>query len=124
MSCNPVIRTYCQQVGRALELPRVYKRRLLDGLELELEERFSSEAGLTLETLCKNAGLPKESAAALMECVDERERTQYQMQRKLFARAAIIGLTILIVTLAAYFIHLTQYDVDHAEVRIIQSNTE
>lgn len=123
MSCNPVIRTYCQQVGKALELPRVYKRRLLDGLELELEERFSYEAELTLETLCKNAGPPKESAVALMECVGEKERTQYQMQRKLFARAAIIGLTIFIVILAAYFIHLTQYDVDHTEVRIIQSNT-
>ena len=124
MSRNPVIRAYCRQVGKALDLPRVYKRRLLDGLELELEERFSSEAGLALEVLCKNAGPPKESAAALMECVDEKERTQYQMQRKLFARVAIIGLTIFIVILVAYFTHLTQYDVDHTEIRIIQSNTE
>ncbi len=124
MQRNPVIRAYCRQVGKALDLPRAHRHRLLEGLERELEELFSSTTGLTLETLCIDVGSPEESAATLMECADEKFRTKYQMRRKLFARTAIIGLTIFIITLAAYFIHLTQYDVDHTEIRIIQSNTE
>lgn len=46
---NPVIRAYCQQVGRILEVSREHKRCLLDGLERELEERFASETKLTVE---------------------------------------------------------------------------
>ncbi len=51
MSHNPAIRAYCRQVGRALELPKTHKRHLLDGLERELEERFSDKTGLTLDAL-------------------------------------------------------------------------
>lgn len=65
MQRNPVIRAYCRQVGKALDLPRAHRHRLLEGLERELEERFSSTTGLTLETLYLNVGSPDESAAAL-----------------------------------------------------------
>jgi len=122
MSFNPVIRAYCRQVGKELELPGQHKRRLLDGLERELEERFSSDTGLTLETLCKNAGPPEESAAALMECVDENERTRYQARKKLLTRIAIIVLGAMVVAMLIYFTYMTQYDIDHTEVRIIQNS--
>lgn len=120
---NLAIRAYCQQAGKALDLPRKHKRRLLDGLERELEEQFSDKTG-TLEDLCKVAGPPEESAAELMECVNGREQAQYQIHRRLLLKNIIISLAIFMVLLAAYFIYLTQYDVDHTEVRIVQSNVE
>ena len=86
MSHDFVIRAYCRQVGKALNLPRKHKRCLLDGLKRELEEHFSDKSGLTLETLCKDAGAPEESAVALMDCVDERVRTQCWSRQKRLAR--------------------------------------
>ena len=128
MSRNPAIRAYCRQVGKALELPKVHRRRLLAGLERELEERFSSVAGLTPETLCIDAGSPEESASALMECVDAKERIQHQSQRKLLIRttftALIVFLVVLIILSATYFSYLVQYSVDHTEIKIVQSNIE
>ena len=124
MSCNPVIRAYCQQVGKALELPRIYKRRLLNGLELELEERFSSEVELTLETLCNDAGSPEESASALMECVDEKEQKKYRSRQKLFTMLIIIFLLVFAVVVIIYSAYMAQYNVDHTEIRIVQGVTE
>lgn len=128
MQRNPVIRAYCRQVGKALDLPRAHRHRLLECLERELEERFSSTTGLTLETLYLNVGSPDESAAALLECVDEKECTQYQSQRKLLIRAAfatlIVVLIALIVFSATYFSYLVQHSVDHTEIKIVQSNAE
>lgn len=120
MSRNPVIRAYCRQVGKALEVPRAHKRHLLDGLERELEERFSSEAELTLETLCRDAGSPEESASALTECVGERERTFYLSRQKLLMRIIIIALIAVIIAMVTYFSCLVQHSVDYAEVRITQ----
>lgn len=122
MSRNPVICAYCRQVGKALELPRAHKRHLLDGLERELEERFSSEMGLTLEILCKNVGPPEESATALMECVDKKELIQYRSRWKLLTRIAIIALVALTITVISYYFYAAQYEIDHTEVRIIQNN--
>jgi len=122
MSCNPVIRAYCRQVGKELELPGKHKRRLLDGLERELEERFSSDPDLTLEILCKNAGSPKESASALMECADENERTRSQARKKLLTRIAIIVLGAMVVAMIIYCAYIVQHSIDHAEVRIIQND--
>lgn len=124
MPCNPAIRAYCQQVGKALELPRIYKRRLLNGLELELEERFSSEAELTLEALCRDAGSPEESASALMECVDEKEQKKYHSRQRLLTMLLIIFLLVFAVVVSIYSAYMAQYNVDHTEIRIIQSATE
>lgn len=120
MSHNPAIQSYCQQVGKALELPRTHKRHLLDGLERELEERFSSEAGVTLETLCRDAGSPEESALALMECVGERERTFYLSRQKLLMRIIIIVLIAAIIAIVTYFSCLMKHSVNFAEVKITQ----
>lgn len=120
MSRNPVICAYCRQVGKALELPRAHKRHLLDGLERELEERFSSEAGVTLETICRDAGSPEESALALMECIGERERTFYLSRQKLLMRIIVIVLIAVIIGMVTYFSCLVQHSIDYAEVKIIQ----
>ncbi len=121
---NPPVRAYCRRVGRALELPRAHKRRLLDGLERELEERFSSEHGLTMETLCRTAGSPEEAAVVLMDGVDEKVRTQYQSQHRLLLRttlaALIVALAALVILSAIYFSYLVQHSVDHTEIRIVQ----
>ncbi|MCI8721471.1 MAG: hypothetical protein HFF74_09955 [Oscillospiraceae bacterium] len=124
MSHNFVIRAYCRQVGKALDLPRKHKRRLLDGLERELEEHFSCKSGLTLETLYKDAGSPEESAVALMDCVDERVRTQCWSRQKRLARLLITGLAALAAIIIAYYFYAAQYEVDHAEVRIVQYDFE
>ena len=128
MSRNPVIRAYCRQVGKALDLPKAHRHRLLDGLERELEERFSFMTGLTLETLCMDVGSPEESASALLECVDEKECTQYQSQRKLLIRAAfatlMVVLAALIIFSTTYFSYLVQHSVDHTEIKIVQSNAD
>ncbi len=124
MSHNPAIRAYCRQVGRALELPKTHKRHLLDGLERELEERFSDKTGLTLETLCRDAGSPEKSAAELMEGVDEEERARHQSRQKLLTRLLILGLTVLAAIAIVYYFYSAQYEIDHAEVRIIQYEIE
>lgn len=124
MSCNPVIRAYCQQVGKALELPRIYKRRLLNGLELELEERFSSEVELTLETLCSDIGSPEESASALMECVDEKEQKKFHSRQRWLTMFLIIFLFAFAVVVIMYSAYIVQYSVDHTEIRIVQFDTE
>ncbi len=124
MPRNSVIRAYCQRVGKALELPRKPKRNLLKGLEKELEDRFSSVDGLTLEALCMAVGTPEESAAALMECIDEKERIQYRTRCRRIAKFAIVGLVILSILVTAYFTYMTRYDVKYAEVKIIQNDTE
>ena len=124
MSCNPVIRAYCQQVGKTLELPRIYKRRLLNGLELELEERFSSEVELTLETLYRDIGSPEESASALMECVDKKELKKYHSQQRLLTMLLIIFLLVFVVVVIIYSAYIAQYSVDHTEIRIVQYDTE
>lgn len=124
MAHNPAIRAYCQQAGKTMELPKIQKRRLLDGLERELEEQFSNETELTLETLCKTAGPPEESAVALMECVDEKERARYHSRQRLLTRLAIIGLFAFVILLIIYCFIAVQHSIDHTEIRIIQYTTE
>lgn len=97
---------------------------MLDGLERELEEHFSCKSGLTLETLYKDAGSPEESAVALMDCVDERTRTQCRSRQKRLARLLITGLAALAAIIIAYYFYAAQYEVDHAEVRIVQYDFE
>ena len=121
---NPVIRAYCQQVGRILEVSREHKRCLLDGLERELEERFASETKLTLEMLNMSAGPPEKVAAVLMECIDDKERMHYQSRRRLYHKIVIIGLIVLVAAITVYFVYVAQYSVDHTDVRIIQSDPE
>ena len=102
MSHDFVIRAYCRQVSKALNLPRKHKRCLLDGLKRELEEHFSDKSGLTLETLCKDAG----------------------SRQKRLARLLITGLAALAAIIIAYYFYAAQYEVDHAEVRIVQYDFE
>lgn len=124
MSHNPAIRAYCRQVGRALELPKTHKRHLLDGLERELEERFSDKTGLTLETLCRDTGPPEKSATELMEGVDEKDRAQYRFRQKLLTRLLIVSLAVLVATAIIYCSYIVQHSVDYAEVRISQYDIE
>ena len=128
MPYNPVIRAYCQQVRKRLELPRSHKRRLLKGLERELEERFSSELGVTLEDLYKDAGSPEDVTMFLMEGIDEEERAQYQSKLKMRMRAVLVILVamliVLVIASATYFSYLVQHSVDHSEIRIVQDSTE
>lgn len=128
MPRNPAIRTYCQQVRRGLELPWRHKRQLLEGLERELEEQFSSAEEITAEDLYERAGSPEDVTMALMEGIDEKDRAQYRAQRKLLVRAVLVTLIAMLIVLvvgsAAYFSYLVQHGVDHIEVRVVQDGTE
>ncbi len=56
--------------------------------------------------------------------MDEEERARHQSRQKLLTRLLILGLTVLAAIAIVYYFYSAQYEIDHAEVRIIQYEIE
>lgn len=106
MTREAVIDAYCQAIGRAMELPEGRKQELLDGFRQELVERFSAQAELTEETLCRTAGTPREAAELLMEGVPLEERDRYRCQKRRRNQALVAGLAAALLLLIGLVIHM------------------
>lgn len=94
MTINAAMDAYCRAVGTALDLPKPRKQALLDGLRLELEDRFSPAEDMDPETLYRELGTPRETAEALLESVPQKERDAYRAKKKRRSRWTVAVLAI------------------------------
>ena len=96
--------SYIRQVGRKLELPRRKKRALLAGLRLELEERFSGQAGP--EEILSQVGPPAATARSLLGGVSPQERERYRTRKRRRLGCIIAALAVLLVVSVVTVIYL------------------
>ena len=110
--------SYIRQVGRELELPRRQRRALLDGLRLELEERFPEEAGS--EEILAQVGSPAETARSLLEGVSPETCEQYRAQKRRRIRCAVAVLAMLLVAAIGTAIYLDATEIKRVETIITE----
>lgn len=106
MTREGMIRDYCREVERGLELPRTRRRALLEGLRQELEEKAASAEELTGEELRREAGTPREAASFLMENISQEEQDRYRIQKRRRRRVLIAALATVAVLAACLAIHM------------------
>lgn len=95
------ITSYCRAVERRMDLPRAERRRLLLGLQQELEQNDS--AGVPLQTLTDEFGEPADVARTLMDGVDMDEQVRYRKKKKRVVVAIISLLLVLLAAVSLYF---------------------
>jgi uncharacterized membrane protein len=109
---------YVRQVGRELQLPQRKKRKLLDGLKLELEEQFPE--GADQEVLISQVGQPAETAQSLWDSVSPEAQKRYQTTARRRVGCVIAALALLLAVTVGLLLYLDATQVTRAEISIIQ----
>ncbi len=115
-SCNT---SYVRSVERNLDLPRRQRKKLLRGLQSELQERFAEPP--SEETLLSELGSPEEVAQALLLGVDAEGETRHKKVRPLWTRCAAVIFGVLLVMSVGLFCYLGMTKVQRAKIIIIPS---
>ena len=115
-SCNT---SYVRSVERNLDLPRRQRKKLLRGLQSELQERFAEPP--SEETRLSELGSPEEVAQALLLGVDAEGETRHKKVRLLWTRCAAVIFGVLLVMSVGLFCYLGMTKVQRAKIIIIPS---
>lgn len=111
---------YIRQVGRELELPRWQRRALLDGLRLELEERFSEKA--SPEEILTQVGPPAETAHSLLEGVSPEEHERYHIRKRRRLSCIIAALIVLLAVSIGLVVYVDAHAVTRVHTKIVENS--
>lgn len=117
-SCNA---SYVKGVERNLDLPRRQRKKLLHGLQSELQERFAEPP--SEETLLSELGSPEEVAQALLLGVDAEGETRHKKVRLLWTRCAAVVFGVLLVVSVGLICYFGLTRADRAKIIIIPDPT-
>ncbi len=113
-SCNA---SYVKGVERNLDLPRRQRKKLLRGLQSELQERFAEPP--SEEMLKSELGSPEEVAQALLLGVDAEEEKRQKKVRLLWTGCVAVMFALLLSVVIGLICYFDLFRPGHIKVTII-----
>ena len=98
------VHRYVRAVSRRLICSKSTRAKLLDGLQQEL----MIYSALSYDDLCKEIGMPKQTAVQIMDDIDNKEIIRAKRKRYWAAAVVLAVFIAILLILSGYFIHSQQ----------------